>query len=180
MTPAGTVQPAPLADETPSDSPGAGAPGARRARGGPEARSLLLTVLGEFVAPRGAPVWTGTLVAALGALGIREKAARQAIARSAADGWVVGDRQGRRVRWALSSATAAFLAEGARRIYSFRPVRQDWDGRWLVLVVSVPEEHRPLRHRLRSGLAWAGFGPLGQGVWVMDVDDVGRSERAGQ
>lgn len=134
-------------------------------RDGPDARSLLLTILGEYVAPDGARVWTGTLVRALGALGVQEKAARQALHRSAADGWLVGERVGRKVRFELSPATHRLLAEGAQRIYSFGDGAA-WDGRWLVLVVSVPEDQRPLRHKLRTGLSWAGFGPLGQGVWI--------------
>ena len=143
---------------------------------GSHARSLLLTVLGEYVAPQQAPTWTGTLVEALGALGVREKAARQALLRSAADGWLMGERHGRRVRFTLSPEIHDLLAQGARRIYSFGAGRVDWDGRWLVVVASVPEEQRHLRHKLRTGLAWAGFGPLGQGVWV--CPDAGREEEA--
>lgn len=140
------------------------------------ARSLLLTVLGEFVAPTGGPVWTGALVAALGALGVQEKSARQALTRSAADGWLVGERVGRRVRYGLSADTRDLLSQGAQRIYGFGDGRGGWDGRWLVLLVSVPEESRPARHRLRTGLAWAGFGPLGGGVWVSP--DTGREDEA--
>ena len=147
-----------------------------RARSGPEARSLLLTVLGEYVAPRHRPVWTSTLVAALGELGVREKAARQALARSASDGWLVGERMGRRVRYDLTPSTRELLDEGARRIYSFGGGGREWDGRWLVLVTTVPEAERNLRHRLRTGLAWAGFGPLGPGVWISP--DATRDEEA--
>lgn len=134
-------------------------------RDGPDARSLLLTILGEYVAADGAQVWTATLVRALGALGVQEKAARQALHRSAADGWLVGERIGRKVRFDLSPTTHRLLAEGAKRIYSFGD-GAEWDGRWLVLVVSVPEDRRHLRYKLRTALSWAGFGPLGQGVWV--------------
>jgi phenylacetic acid degradation operon negative regulatory protein len=137
---------------------------------------LLLTVLGEYVAPHRASTWTGTLVEALGTLGVREKAARQALLRSSTDGWLIGERHGRRVRFGLSPEIHDLLAEGARRIYSFGAGRMDWDGRWLVVVASVPEEQRHLRHKLRTGLAWAGFGPLGQGVWV--CPDAGREEEA--
>lgn len=145
---------------------------------GPQARSLLLTVLGEYVVTRHQPVWTRTLVAALGALGVREKAARQALARSASDGWLVGERMGRRVRYDLSPTTRGLLDEGAQRIYSFGGGRREWDGRWLVLVTAVPETERNLRHRLRTGLAWAGFGSLSPGVWISP--DATRDEEAAQ
>jgi phenylacetic acid degradation operon negative regulatory protein len=42
----------------------------------------------------------------------------------------------------------------------------EWDGRWLVLLVSVPEAQRDLRHRIRTQLNWAGFGSPAAGVWV--------------
>jgi phenylacetic acid degradation operon negative regulatory protein len=137
----------------------------RRSVGAPAARSLLLTVLGEYVLPRSGGVWQETLVGALRSLGYSEHAARQALARSAREGWLEGERHGRRTRLSLSPATAELLSSGARRIYSFGEPWQ-WDGRWLVVVVRVPENRRAVRHQLRSRLAWAGLGSLGGGVWL--------------
>ncbi len=57
----------------------------RRETGAASARSLLLTVLGEFVLSRDGRAWTGALVAALGEVGVEEKAARQALSRTAAE-----------------------------------------------------------------------------------------------
>ena len=56
------------------------------------ARSLLLTVLGEYVLPRVEPAWTSTLLHVLGGLGVEEKSTRQSLARMAADGWIVAER----------------------------------------------------------------------------------------
>ena len=60
----------------------------RRSVGAPAARSLLLTVLGEYVLPRSGGVWQETLVAALVSLGYNPQAARQALSRSTRDGWL--------------------------------------------------------------------------------------------
>ncbi|MFZ0088462.1 MAG: hypothetical protein WAL63_03075 [Solirubrobacteraceae bacterium] len=60
----------------------------RRSVGSPAARSLLLTVLGEYVLPRNGEVWQETLVAALASLGYTWQAARQALSRSTRDGWL--------------------------------------------------------------------------------------------
>lgn len=138
----------------------------RRETGGASARSLLLTVLGEFVLPAGAPAWTGSLVAALAEVGVEEKAARQALSRTAAEGLIAAEREGRRVRWRLTAAGHTLLATGAERIYAFGRGLADWDGRWLVLAVSVPETHRQLRHQLRTRLTWAGLGSPMPGLWV--------------
>ncbi|WP_034218287.1 PaaX family transcriptional regulator [Actinoplanes subtropicus] len=150
----------------PSGSPST--PAAEQPReGGPSAPSLLLTVLGEFVHPRGGQVWTGTLVEALGALGVEPKAARQALARTAAEGLLTSDRQGRRVRWTLTDQGARLLEEGTQRIYGFMREPHAWDGQWLVLTVGVPESQRRLRHRMRTKLTWLGLGSPAPGVWVV-------------
>lgn len=131
------------------------------------ARSLLLTVLGEFVLPRHGEVWTGTLVDALGALGMEEKAVRQALSRAATQGLLTSARHGRTVRWALTPTATRLLREGTDRIYGFMRKPHAWDGRWLVLTVGVPETQRQLRHRLRTKLTWLGLGSPHPGLWVV-------------
>ena len=148
----------------------------RRSVGAPAARSLLLTILGEYVLPRGEPVWQETLVGALVSIGYTHQAARQALARSVRHGWLETSRHGRRARVSLSGGTADLLRSGAERIYSFgSPWR--WDGRWLVLVLRVPETRREVRHQVRTRLAWAGLGSMGGGVWL--TPHVGREAELG-
>ncbi|MEO3858628.1 PaaX family transcriptional regulator C-terminal domain-containing protein [Acrocarpospora sp. B8E8] len=139
----------------------------QREKASASARSILLTVLGEFVLPRGGRVWTGTLVDALGALGIEEKSARQSLARTAAEDLLASTRHGRRVRWNLTPAGDRLLREGTDRIYGFMRKPHGWDGRWLVLTVGVPETQRQLRHRLRTRLTWLGLGSPAPGLWVV-------------
>lgn len=138
----------------------------RREVSGGSARSLLTTLLGEYVLPSEAPVWTSTLVNVLALFDVEEKAARQALARTAAEGWLRSDRVGRRVRWTLTEPGRRLLAEGASRIYGFGSGSREWDGQWLVVLVSVPESMRDLRHKLRTRLSWAGFGSPTAGVWI--------------
>jgi phenylacetic acid degradation operon negative regulatory protein len=174
----------PLADRGATPSPG------RRPRlGTASARSTLLTVLGEFVHPRGEGVWTSTLVAALAALDIEEKSARQALTRTASEGLIESTRHGRRVLWRLTPAGKALLEEGTQHIYGFMRDRRAWDGRWLVVSVAIPESQRRLRHRLRTRLTWLGLGTPTPGLWVSPdatkaplvrdvVADLGLQERA--
>ncbi len=146
--------------------------------GGSSARSLLLTVLGEFVRPRAAPAWTGALVAGLAEVGVEEKAARQALARTAADGLLTSERAGRRVQWRLTPRAVRLLTEGAERIYGFGRGLDAWDGRWLMLMVTVPEAQRQLRHRLRTRLTWAGLGSPTPGLWV--TPDAGKQKEVAE
>ncbi|MEW2397296.1 PaaX family transcriptional regulator C-terminal domain-containing protein [Streptomyces sp. NPDC046862] len=138
----------------------------RREVGDVSARSLLMTMLGEYVLPEGVPVWTSALVDALAVFGVEEKSARQALARTAAEGWLVSERVGRRVRWVLTPPGRRLLTEGAQRIYDFGSGDREWDGTWLVVLVSVPEATRDLRHKVRTRLTWAGFGSPEPGVWI--------------
>src|SRR4051812_32897688 len=137
----------------------------RRSLGSPAARSLLLTVLGEYVLPANPGVWQETLIGTLGTMDYKPQAARQALARSVAAGWLTTERHGRRARVRLTPDTAAMLRTGAERIYGFGEA-PEWDGRWLLVVLRVPEERRDVRHQLRTRLAWAGFGSLGGGLWI--------------
>jgi len=148
----------------------------RREIGPSTARSLLLTVLGEYVLPGGEPVWTGTLVASLGLFGVAEKAARQALARTADEGWIASTKHGRLARWQLTQAGRTLLSEGAQRIYSFGQDGATWDGRWLIVLVPASERSSQARHRIRTRLTWAGFGALPGGIWISP--DPGREHEA--
>jgi phenylacetic acid degradation operon negative regulatory protein len=143
----------------------------RREVGSASARSLLLTILGEFVHPRATPAWTATLIEALGALGVEEKSARQALSRTANEGILETSRHGRRVQWGLTPDGARLLEEGTRRIYGFMRSRHPWNGEWLVLSIPIPESQRQLRHRLRTRLTWLGLGSPTSGLWISPDTD---------
>ncbi len=137
----------------------------RHAAGAPSARGMLLTLLGEFVLPGDGMAWTSAVLAVFGRLGVAEKAARQALMRTANAGWLRPEKIGRRTRWQLTPAARQLLTDGAERIYSFGPA-QDWDGQWVLVAVRIPESDRRARHVVRTRLAWAGFGSLGPGLWI--------------
>ena len=142
--------------------------GARRdgSAGVDTSRGLLVTVLGEYVLAQGGSAWTQTLVALMERLGVRDKSARQALSRLEERGWLERERIGRQTRWTLTDVSTALLTAGAARIYAFGQQPREWDGRWIVLLASVPERDRSSRYRMGQGLGWAGFGSIGQGVWV--------------
>jgi phenylacetic acid degradation operon negative regulatory protein len=130
------------------------------------ARSLLMTVLGELVWPSGQPAWTSALVYVLRGLGVEEQAARQAIARAAASAWMTPERRGREVRWSLGLKMVRIIESGAPRVYSLSDPFTSWDGRWLAVLVTIPQSHRHTRRPLYSGLTWAGLGNPVPGLWL--------------
>lgn len=151
----------------------------RHAAGSASARGLLFTVLGEFVLPAGETAWTSAFIDILGRLGVEEKATRQALMRTAADGWLSSERVGRRTMWRLTPAAERLLLDGTERIYGFTGDAGQWDGRWLIVLARAPETERPARHVLRTRLAWAGLGSPAPGMWVSPhTDRLAEVERA--
>jgi phenylacetic acid degradation operon negative regulatory protein len=129
------------------------------------AKTLLLTILGEAVLPSGPTVWQEVLVRGLTVTGVSVAAARQAVARAIAEGWLSSERIGRRSLLTIADSTAVMLREGRDRTMRFGQP-QEWDGRWLLVLLTVPEESRALRYQFRTQLAWLGFGSLGNGLWI--------------
>lgn len=152
-----------------SPKPAAAEAAARSGTG--SARSVLLTLLGEFVHPSRGPTWTSTLLYSFAGVGIAEKAARQAISRAAAAGWIESDRQGRRAAWRISDRGSRMITEGSQRVLAIRTAAQAWKGEWIVLHVTLPESRRADRLRLYRALSWLGFGSPRPGLWICPHED---------
>ena len=133
-------------------------------------RALLITMLGEMVRPHDGAAWTQTMIDAMTTVGVSEKATRQLLARLDDQGWLRRTRSGRRTRWHLTGESIELLDAGAERIYDHGHVPKPWDGRWSVVVASVPDGGGD-RHRLSVGLKWAGYGALGRGLWISPWSD---------
>ncbi len=123
----------------------------------PRAKSLIVTVWGDALAPHGGAVWLAGLIRLMAPLGINERSVRTSVFRLARDGWLAATAVGRVSRYTLTHAGARRFDDAHHRIYE-RPV-ETWDGAWdLVLADRVAPSHRAA---LREELRWAGFGELG-------------------
>ena len=136
---------------------------------------MLFTVLGELVLPTGGEAWTSAFIDVFGRLGVEEKAARQALMRTAADNWLSSERVGRRTVWRLTPAAERLLRDGTERIFGFTAVAGG---------LGRPVDDRDRAHpgdragrpaRDPDRLRWAGFGNVMPGVWLSP-----RSDRGGE
>ncbi len=128
----------------------------------PRARSLIVTLWGDAIAPHAREVWLAALIALAAPFGVNERAVRTAVFRLAAEGWLAAEAAGRQARYRLTPRGAQDFADASRRIYD--PHVDDWDGRWQLLL-APPEALRPReRAALRDTLRWAGFAAIGPGV----------------
>src|ERR1700740_876095 len=78
--------------------------------------SLLISVFGDSIAPRGGAVTLGSLIALARPFGLAERLVRTPVARRARDGWLVARRDGRRSEYRLTPIGQQRFAEATRRI----------------------------------------------------------------
>jgi phenylacetic acid degradation operon negative regulatory protein len=126
----------------------------------------MLTFLGNYVLQRDIAVFSGSFIELFGRLGVGEHAIRSTLTRMVGKELLSRHRQGRRMHFGLTESSTRILLDGERRVWTAGAVNDDWDGRWTVLAFSMPESWQDRRHGLRSRLTWAGFGSLGNGMWI--------------
>jgi phenylacetic acid degradation operon negative regulatory protein len=94
--------------------------------------SLVITMFGDAIVPRGGRVALSTLQDVLGRLRVEPGALRTAMSRLAADGWVTRERQGRLSFFRLDERGRHAFDLATRRIYAAGP--PGWTGRWTVAI----------------------------------------------
>jgi phenylacetic acid degradation operon negative regulatory protein len=135
-----------------------------RSKSDSSARTFLLTILGQFVVPRGGGIWTSTILTGLHVFGVSESNARQALSRLGDQGHVYSAKNGRNAQWHVTDQGRRYHARGSERLLQFRSTEDEWNGRWLVVICPVPAEQRSTRRLLRNKLGYAGCGFLAPGL----------------
>lgn len=126
------------------------------------AGSLLVTILGDAIAPRGGTIALASLIRLAMPFGLTDRLVRTSIGRLANDDWVSFERCGRASFYSLTPNGRARFAEATQRIYGAPP--QDWDGLWTVAI--LPPTLKDRRDDLRDELLWLGFGQITPGVFA--------------
>jgi phenylacetic acid degradation operon negative regulatory protein len=130
----------------------------RPLRGG----SLIVTLFGDAIMPRGGAITLGSLIALAAPFGLNERLVRTAAARLAKEGWLEARRAGKLSEYRLADGGRERFAEATKRIYSEPDTA--WSGRWTVIV--LPPMRGAERKELREELIWRGFGELAIGVFA--------------
>lgn len=99
-----------------------------------KAGSLIISVFGDAVLPRGGRIWLGSLIGLLAPLQLNDRLIRTSIFRLVKEEWMCSEAIGRRADYMLTPAGQRRFEESARHIYaSHSPL---WDRRWrLILTV---------------------------------------------
>ncbi|MGD8428799.1 MAG: phenylacetic acid degradation operon negative regulatory protein PaaX [Ectothiorhodospiraceae bacterium] len=124
------------------------------------AGSLIITVYGDAVAPRGGTVWLGSLIRLLKPLGLSQRLVRTSVFRLSKEGWLTSEQIGRRSYYSLTRSGWRSFDKAYRRVYT--EPHHDWDGEWTLIFTSeVPNGHR---ETVRKELSAIGFGSIAPGV----------------
>ena len=122
--------------------------------------SIIITVFGDAIVPRGGSVWLGTLLQFFEALDIDSSVVRTAMSRLTADGWFERNKVGRNSFYRLVQRERLTFDIATRHIYD--PPPSDWTGRFELLLIGNGWDRDAAREALKN----AGFGSPLPGVWV--------------
>src|SRR5215471_2624210 len=122
--------------------------------------SIVITVFGDAIVPRGGAVWLGTLLEFFKSLDIDGGVVRTAMSRLASDGWLTRSKVGRNSFYRLAENGRQTFDIATRHIYD--PPPSDWTGRFELLLIGNAAERETSREALNN----AGFGSPLPGVWV--------------
>jgi phenylacetic acid degradation operon negative regulatory protein len=129
---------------------------------------VIFTLFGEFILARGGSIWTSNLLSLLNHLDVGEHAARITLSRMARKGWLAARREGRCSQYSLTPRGLSLLVQGKKRI--FEPPLKAWNGMWHIVIFSLPEKKRGMRHAFLAQLYWFGFGSLTPNTWISPHD----------
>ncbi|MCP5231856.1 MAG: phenylacetic acid degradation operon negative regulatory protein PaaX [Zoogloeaceae bacterium] len=127
------------------------------------AGSLIISVFGDVVVPRGSRIWLGSLISLLKPLALTERLVRTSVFRLAKEDWLRAVPSGRRSDYLLTPLGQRRAEAASRRIYASSA--PPWDQRWR-LIIAAGDLTAHQREDLRRLLAWQGFGTLSGGCFV--------------
>src|SRR3954454_18602142 len=140
-------------------------------------RSLLMTFFGAFLRRLGGWIAVADLVALMGDLGLDEQAVRSDGSRLKRRGVIAPERRAGAAGYRLTPRGEGILQAGDARIFGRDGAGAD---AWLLVVFSIPEARRALRHKLRTRLQWLGLGTVAAGVWIGPGPGRGGGGRGGR
>lgn len=127
-------------------------------------QSMIFTIYGDYIRHYGNKIWIGSLIRLLKEFGHNEQSVRVAVSRMMKQGWLESEKEGNKSYYFLTTRGEARMEEAAIRIFKLMP--NDWDGKWRMLMYTIPEEKRQVRDELRKELLWSGFGSFSSGCWI--------------
>jgi phenylacetic acid degradation operon negative regulatory protein len=131
------------------------------------AGSLIVTVFGDAVVPRGGVLSLTSLHEIMRAFRISDTLVRTALSRLVSEGWFERWKVGRNSYYRLTPQGHEAFAQATQRIYADPP--QDWRGSFDLLLLENAQD----RSALRAELLGAGYGALGPDLLMAAASSAG-------
>ncbi|MET0786888.1 MAG: phenylacetic acid degradation operon negative regulatory protein PaaX [Paenisporosarcina sp.] len=125
---------------------------------------MIFTIFGDYIRHYGNKIWIGSLIRLLKEFGHNEQSVRVSVSRMMKQGWIDSEKKGNKSYYFLTPRGLDRMEEAAVRIFKLMP--NEWDGKWRMLLYSIPEEKRQIRDELRKELLWSGFGSFSNSCWI--------------
>jgi phenylacetic acid degradation operon negative regulatory protein len=123
--------------------------------------SLIVTIYGDAILPRGGSLWLGSLIDIMALFRIDAGHVRTAMSRLSADGWLNREKIGRNSYYRLSRTGEGGFRDAMRRVYFTERRRETVQLRLALLGPGVDD-----RATVRPELEKAGFAALSPTVYV--------------
>lgn len=136
------------------------------------AGSLIVTVFGDAIVPRGGSLWLGSLLDIMALFGSEAGLVRTALSRLVQDGLFERNRAGKNSYYRLSAESARTFAAATHRIYHAQ--EPDWDGTFSIAILSGLDAKA--RIHARDALAAEGFGQQAPTVMLRPITGTRRDE----
>ena len=126
------------------------------------AGSLIVTIYGDAIVPRGGSLWLGSLLDMMAGFGIEPGLVRTALSRLVTDGWFERTRLGKHSYYRLSAQREAEFAVATTRIY--RASDPAWSGEMEIAIITSSDAGQRGSHRDR--MLKEGFGQAATNVML--------------
>lgn len=129
------------------------------------AGSLIVTVFGDAIVPRGGTLWLGSLLEIMALFGIEAGLVRTALSRLVQEDWFERSRAGKNSFYRLSPEGTARFAEATHRIYHAQ--EPAWEGGLRLVILSALNAKQ--RTEARDRLLILGFGQSAPTVMLRPI-----------
>lgn len=128
--------------------------------------SIIITIYGDAIVPRGGSVWLGTLLAFFRALGLSDGLVRTAMSRLASDGWLERVKVGRNSFYRLADKGRETFRHASEQIYALHS--PPWRGHFDMVLFDGNGD----REATKAAMEAAGFGIAAPGLWLAPAGTV--------
>jgi phenylacetic acid degradation operon negative regulatory protein len=136
----------------------------------PTPQAVLMTMLGRYCLADNPAISTQGYIEVLSRIGLAPQASRLTLSRMTERGLLERLRRGRLAFFRATEVGLTVMRNQEERTFHDQGSAPGPPGAWTILSFTIPETRRKERHLLRRRLAWEGFGPLRDGVWIAPGD----------